>query len=105
LVVPAGSLALKLGRDGTVGKVTEHEVWIAATGVWPVHDDIADAVIPDRVLNDPALSLTAKGLFALLVAMQGQPVNPYDDAYESPAVIAAAIDELVSAGLAVRMGE
>ncbi|WP_298868484.1 hypothetical protein [uncultured Microbacterium sp.] len=77
--------------------------WIAVTGLWPVHADVSDATIPDHILADPNLSLMAKGLFALLVAEQGRPVNPCDDAYESPEDIANAIDELVAAGLAVRI--
>ena len=83
--------------------MSELETWIAATGVWPVHDDIADAVIPEHVLNDPALSLIAKGLFALLVAEKGRPVNPYEDSYETPAAITEAVEELISTGLAVRV--
>ncbi|KJL24865.1 hypothetical protein RL72_01588 [Microbacterium azadirachtae] len=79
------------------------EDWIAATGLWPVHDDVANVVVPDHVLADPNLSLIAKGLFTLLVAEQGQPVNPFDDPYEDVADIQAAVDELVEAGLALRV--
>lgn len=77
--------------------------WIAATGLWPVHEDMADVVVPNHVLADPELSLIAKGLFALLVAEQGQPINPFDDPYEGVADIQAAVDELIEAGLAVRV--
>lgn len=83
--------------------MSELETWIAATGVWPVHDDVADAVVPVHVLNNPALSLIAKGLFALLIAEQGRPVNPHEDSHEAPAAITEAVEELVSAGLAVRV--
>ncbi|WP_286299424.1 hypothetical protein [Microbacterium suwonense] len=55
------------------------------------------------MLNDVELSLAAKGLFALLVASQGQPIDPFDDALEDNADISAAIDELLGAGLAVRV--
>jgi hypothetical protein len=83
--------------------MSDREDWIAAHGPRPVHTDVANAVIADHVLSDPDLSLTAKALFALIIVAQGQPVNPYEDAYEDPADIAAAVDELVDAGLAVRV--
>ncbi|MFD6699412.1 MULTISPECIES: hypothetical protein [unclassified Microbacterium] len=83
--------------------MTTNSDWIAATGLWPVHEDLTDAVIPDHVLSDPSLSLIAKGLLALLVAEQGKPVNPFDDAYEEEADLRAAVDELIAAGLAIRV--
>ncbi|MBT9605751.1 hypothetical protein [Microbacterium sp.] len=79
------------------------EDWIAARGVWPIDDEPGGAPIPDRVLADAGLSLMAKGLLALLLAKQGQPVNPYEDAYEDEADIRSAVDELIAAGLAVRV--
>lgn len=82
-----------------------HEDWIAATGLWPVREDMADVVVPDHVLAAPDLSLMAKGLFALLVAHQGRPVNPFDDPYEDLADIQAAIDELIKNGLAIRVAK
>ncbi len=45
----------------------------------------------------------ARGLYALLLAQQGAPIDPYDDAVESPVDLAAAIEELITAGLAVRV--
>lgn len=83
--------------------MSHQEEWIAATGPRPVHGDIADAVIPDHVLDAPNLSLMAKGLYALVLTGQGQPINPYEDAYEDLQDIAAAIEELVGAGLVVRV--
>lgn len=77
--------------------------WIAARGLWPVSADPGELVIPDHVLNDVELSLAAKGLFALLVASQGQPIDPFADALEDTVDISAAIDELLEAGLAVRV--
>ncbi|BDZ39351.1 hypothetical protein ACFPJ2_08445 [Microbacterium suwonense] len=77
--------------------------WIAARGLRPVSADPSELGIPDHVLNDVELSLAAKGLFALLVASQGQPIDPFDDALEDNADISAAIDELLGAGLAVRV--
>jgi hypothetical protein len=76
---------------------------IAATGVRPVVANTADVDIPSDVLADQDLSLMARGLYALLVAEQGKPVDPYDDAFESPEDLAAAIEELIAAGLAVRV--
>ncbi|MEJ1922227.1 hypothetical protein [Microbacterium sp. KHB019] len=77
--------------------------WIAATGPRPVSSDPNDTAIPDAVLDDPALSLAAKGLYALVLMKQGQPVDPYDDAFEDAADIHTAIDELVAAGLVLRV--
>lgn len=82
--------------------MTEHEEWIAPTGVRAVSDDAEDTAIPDGVINDPDLSLMAKGIYALVLSYQGKPVNPYEDAFESEEDIREAIDELVSAGLIVR---
>lgn len=77
--------------------------WIAARGLRRVSADPTELVIPDHILKDADLSLTAKGLFALLVISQGQPVDPFGDACEDRAEITAAIDDLVAAGLAVRV--
>lgn len=79
------------------------EDWIAARGVWPLTDEPGGTPIPDRLLADPDLSLMAKGILALLLAERGQPVDPYDDSYEDPADIKAAIGELVAANLVVRV--
>ncbi|MDF1478789.1 hypothetical protein PYV02_06785 [Leifsonia sp. H3M29-4] len=84
--------------------MTAPEDCIAARGLWPLTDDKAGIPIPDHVLADRDLSLIAKGLFTLLLANNGQPVNPYEDAYEDAADIAVAIEELIAAGLAVRVG-
>lgn len=59
--------------------------------------------IPASVMNDPSLSLEARGLFALLLSYQGQPIDPYDDAVEDEADIHAAIEELITAGYAARV--
>ncbi len=45
----------------------------------------AELVVPDHVLNDVELSLAVKGLFALLVASRGQPIDPFGDALQSSA--------------------
>lgn len=79
------------------------EDWIAARGIWPLTDEPGGIPIPDHLLADPGLSLMAKGILALLLAEQGQPVDPYDDSYEDPADIKAAIDELIAANLVVRV--
>ena len=77
--------------------------WTAATGLRRVDIEAKTTLIPVDVLADPELSLTAKGLYALLLAEQGRPVNPFDDAIESELEIAAAVNELTDAGLAVRV--
>lgn len=96
-------MAARGASDGYREGVTTKAQWIAAVGLWPVRDDPSEAVIPDHVFADPDLSLLAKGLFAVLIAEQGKPVNPYEDAHEDASDIAAAIDELVDAELAVRL--
>ncbi|MBF0671783.1 MAG: hypothetical protein IR160_04270 [Salinibacterium sp.] len=77
--------------------------WIAPTGVRAVEVDALDTAIPDSALSDPRLSLAAKGLYALLLAYQSQPIDPYDDAIEDEADIRAAIEELIESGYAVRV--
>lgn len=77
--------------------------WVAARGFWPVSADPSELVIPDHVLNDVELSRAAKGLLALLVSSQGQSIDPFDAAFEDPADISAATDELLQAGQAVRV--
>lgn len=77
--------------------------WIAPTGVRSVEADAIDTAIPDSAMSDRRLSLAAKGLYALLLTYQGQPIDPYDDAVEDEADIRAAIDELIECGYAVRV--
>jgi hypothetical protein len=81
----------------------EPEEWIAANGPRLVSDDPDDTAILDTVLDDPGLSLAAKGLYALVILRQGQPFNPYEDAFEDVGTIRAAVEELVSAGLVSRV--
>lgn len=80
-----------------------HADWIAPAGLRAVGPDTDDAAIPADVLGSPSLSLIAKGVYALTVTHQGQPVDPYDDAVEDAPDIAAAIQELIKAGLIVRV--
>lgn len=82
---------------------THRSEWIAATGLRRVDIEAETTPLPEDVLADPELSLIAKGLYALLLAEQSRPVNPSDDAIESESEIAAAINELTDAGLAVRV--
>jgi hypothetical protein len=77
--------------------------WIAPTGVRAVEVDATDTAIPASAMSDPRLSLAAKGLYALLLTYQGQPIDPYDDAIEDEADIRAAIEELIESGYAVRV--
>lgn len=58
------------------------EDWIAATGPRAVSGRAEDTAIPHAELGDPRFSLIAKGLYALVLAEQGQPFNPYEDAIE-----------------------
>lgn len=81
----------------------EPSEWIAATGPRMVSDDPEDFAIPDAVLSDPGLSLMAKGVYALVLTGQGQPINPFEDPIESIEDIRAAIDELLTSGLVVRV--
>lgn len=77
----------------------EQGCWIVPTGVRAVEEHISDAVIPDAALDDSSLSLIAKGIYALVLSRQGEPVNPCDDAIEDLADIRSGIDELLEAGL------
>ena len=85
------------------GRMLTSEDWIAATGPRIVGRNSEDVVIPDAVLDDDELSLIAKGLCASVVTAQGQPINPYEDAFEHVEDIRAAVDELVEAGLVMRV--
>lgn len=77
--------------------------WIPAAGPRPINTDPDGVAIPDAVLKDLELSLIAEGLYALVLSGQGQPINPYEDAIEDVEDIRAAIDELVAAGLVLRV--
>lgn len=83
--------------------MSEPEEWIAVSGPGLVSAKAEDTAIPDEVLGDPRLSLVAKGLYALALSEQGKPINPYDDAVEEVEDLRMAIDELVTAGLVVRL--
>lgn len=76
--------------------------FVAATGLRRVVLVAADGEITPDVLADQDLSLMARGLYALLVAEQGRPIHPYEDAFEGEEDLAAAIEELIVAGLAAR---
>ena len=77
--------------------------WIAPTGLRRVIPDAETTDIPDDAMSDPRLSLIAKGLYALLLTYQGQPIDPYEDAFEDAAEIRAAVDELIENGYATRV--
>lgn len=77
--------------------------FIAATGLRRVVADSADVEISPDVLADQDLSLIARGLYGLLIAEQGRPIDPYNDAFESDEDLGAAIEELIASGLAVRV--
>lgn len=87
----------------TLMQDNDAEDWIAAAGPRAVSDDAEDTAIPHAVLGDPNLSLIAKGIYALVLSYQGQPVNPYEDAIEDAEDIRAAIDELLETGLVMRV--
>lgn len=55
------------------------------------------------VMQDPSLSLRAKGLFTLLLEFAGEPHNPFAELYEPAEVIHDAVEELVAAGLIIRV--
>lgn len=80
-----------------------HTDWIAPAGLRAVESDPDDAAIPAEVLGSQSLSLIAKGIYALILAYQGRPVDPYEEAVEDPRDIAAGIEELIEAGLIVRL--
>jgi len=82
--------------------MTRARDWIAPTGLRLVDPDAAETFVPASAMEDPRLSLTAKGLYGLLLSNQGDPIDPYDDAIEDESEIKAAIDELIRTGYAVR---
>lgn len=71
------------------------------TSIRERHPD--DSAIPDAVMDDPRFSLIAKGLYSLVLAHQGQPINPNEDAIEDVEDVRVAVEELVDAGLVVRV--
>lgn len=77
--------------------------WVAVTGLLLVDPNATTTLVPDVVMEDPRLSLAAKGLYAVLLSYQGQPIDPYEDAIEGEEEIRVAIDELVACGYAVRV--
>ena len=83
--------------------MSEPADWIAPTGVRAIDPDVRTTGIPDAVLNDDSLSLTARGLYALVLEYQGEPVDPYEDAVQSYPEIASAIEELIERSLVLRV--
>jgi hypothetical protein len=77
--------------------------WIAATGLRAVDSDATSTLVPTGLMDQLDLSLIARGLYALLLVEQGAPVDPFENALDDETEIAAAIEELVAAGLAVRV--
>lgn len=77
--------------------------WIAPTGMRPFDAEATSTATPAAAMNDERLSLAAKGLYALLLSYQGEPIDPYEDAVEDIDDICAAIEELIDCGYAVRV--
>ena len=77
--------------------------WIAVTGLHRIDPNATYTAIPTDVMNDPNLSLEARGLFVLLLSYRGQPIDPYEDAIEDAATISGAIEELIAEGYAARV--
>ena len=77
--------------------------WIAPAGIRAVEPGPEFTAIPDAALSDPRLSLTAKGIYGLLLSYQGNPMDPYLDAFEDPEEIRRAVQELIAADLIVRL--
>ena len=48
-------------------------------------------------MQDPDLSLIARGLYAGLLVEQGRPIDPYENGLDEDDELAAAIEELVAA--------
>jgi hypothetical protein len=77
--------------------------WIAAAGLRLYDPDATTTLIPDDVMQDPDLSLIARGLYAGLLVEQGRPIDPYENGLDDDGELAAAVEELIQAGLAVRV--
>lgn len=83
--------------------MTQPTDWIAPTGLRLFDPDTTETFVPASAMDDPRLSLVAKGLYGLLLSYQGEPIDPYEDAIEDDTEIRAAIDQLISCGWAVRV--
>lgn len=77
--------------------------WVAVVGLRLFDPEATTTDVPGAVMNDPGLSLIARGLYAALLSYQGQPIDPYENAIDEDAESAEAIEELIGAGLAVRV--
>ena len=85
-----------------IGKMNTYSDQLTALGL-TVHSsrEEIDARV-QAVMDHPSLSLTAKGLYALLVEQPGQVVNPFEDLLVPAELVSAAIEELIGAGLVMR---
>ena len=83
--------------------MTQPADWIAPTGLRLFDPDATETFVPASAMEDPRLSLAAKGLYGLLLSYQGEPVDPIDDAIEDEETIRVAVDELIKLGYAIRI--
>ena len=78
--------------------------WIAAAGLRAVTATEPSAVLPTAALREANLSPTAIGICLELLAVPGQPTDPYESGLDKPDDVARAIEELVAGGYVVRVG-
>lgn len=76
---------------------------IVACGVTARSDPLEIDARAQEVMENSSLSLHARALFILLCELRGTPHNPFVSLYEQAEVIYSAVEELVSANLAVRV--
>lgn len=76
--------------------------WIAPIAGFATADEATANIAATAAMENPHLSLLAKGLHALVLTHEGEPINPYADSYQPPELIKAAIEELLEAGLIIR---
>lgn len=76
---------------------------IVARGMTATSNPIEINARAQEVMEDSSLSLRARALFILLCELRGEPHNPFAEPYEPAEVIHGAVEELVTAGLVIRV--
>lgn len=76
---------------------------IVARGVTARSHPIEIDARAQEIMEDSSLSLRARALFILLCELRGEPHNPFAELYEPAEVIQGAVEELVAAGLVIRV--
>lgn len=76
---------------------------IVARGVTGRSSEIEIGAMAQETMENTSLSLRARALFVLLCELRGEPYNPFTELHEPAEVIHDAVEELVAAGLIIRV--